>query len=112
MKTKSENPLPKTLPGAVCLQMVRCGKSNCKCAHGELHGPYFYHFVRINGVLVKRYVKAKDVPTMRAACDVRRVQDKQKRKELTNSRREFSKLLKKLRESENLLLQALEMGHG
>jgi hypothetical protein len=48
--------------------MIRCGKKNCKCARGELHGPYFYHFVRVDGVLVKRYIKANDVAAMSAAC--------------------------------------------
>ena len=112
MKTKSENALPKTMPGAVCAQMIRCGKANCKCARGELHGPYFYHFVRVNGALVKRYVKAKDASTMRAACNARREKDRRQRKESNNSRRQLIGLIGKLRESERLLLQALEMRHG
>lgn len=112
MKTKTENPLPKTMPGAVCVQMVRCGKSNCKCARGELHGPYFYHFVRVNGALVKRYVKAKDAPTLRAACHAWREEDKQLREIRNKSQRQVSELIKKLRESEKLLLQAIEARHG
>lgn len=36
--------LPKT--GAVCAQFVRCGKARCRCARGELHGPYYYRFTR------------------------------------------------------------------
>ncbi|HEV2802433.1 MAG TPA: DUF6788 family protein [Pyrinomonadaceae bacterium] len=112
MKTKTTNPLPKTMPGTVCVQMVRCGKSNCKCARGELHGPYFYHFVRVNGALVKRYVKAKDAPTLRAACHARREEDKQLREIRNNSQRQVSELIKKLRESEKLLLQAIEVRHG
>ena len=38
--------LPKTLPGAVCAQWVRCCRPNCRCARGHLHGPYFYRFWR------------------------------------------------------------------
>jgi hypothetical protein len=112
MKTKTENLLPKTIPGAICVQLVRCGKSNCKCARGELHGPYFYHFVRVNGALVKRYVKAKDAPTMRAACAAWRENDKQLREMRNNSHRRLSELIKKLRESEKLLLQTIEVSHG
>lgn len=112
MKTKSKNPLPKTLPGAVCAQMIRCGKSNCKCARGELHGPYFYHFVRVNGALVKRYVKAKDASALRAACVARRKEQKQRSETTKNSQRQLSALISKLRESEKLLLEALEIRHG
>jgi hypothetical protein len=68
MKNKTENPLPKTLPGSVHRQYVRCGKPTCKCARGELHGPYYYHFTRESGRLVKRYLKAGEVEQTRAAC--------------------------------------------
>lgn len=30
-------------PGYITSQMVKCGKSSCKCVKGELHGPYFYY---------------------------------------------------------------------
>lgn len=30
-------------PGFIESQMVKCGKSGCKCAKGDLHGPYFYY---------------------------------------------------------------------
>lgn len=68
MKNKTENPLPKTLPGSVHRQYVRCGKPACKCARGELHGPYYYHFARRGGQLVKRYLKAGEVEQAQAAC--------------------------------------------
>ena len=31
-----------TLRGSVVNQMRRCGKPGCRCAEGELHGPYVY----------------------------------------------------------------------
>jgi hypothetical protein len=31
-----------TLQGSVIDQMRRCGKPGCRCATGELHGPYVY----------------------------------------------------------------------
>ncbi len=111
MRTKPENPLPKTLPGAVCAQMVRCGKSNCKCAHGRLHGPYFYHFKRVNGALVKRYIKGKDASTVRAACDARRREERRQREARGNNLRRFRGLIRQLRESEELLLQVSEVRH-
>lgn len=30
-------------------QPRKCGKSGCKCAHGELHGPYWYRRNRQSG---------------------------------------------------------------
>ena len=35
-----------TLRGALHRQMRRCGKAECRCAEGELHGPYLYLSVR------------------------------------------------------------------
>jgi hypothetical protein len=67
-RTETADSLPKTLPGTVHTQWVRCGKSSCRCARGELHGPYHYHFWRENGRLRKRYVKPDDVAEVRARC--------------------------------------------
>lgn len=112
MRTKQSNPLPKIAPGAVCAQMVRCGKKNCKCSRGELHGPYFYHFVRVDGVLVKRYVKAKDVVAMRTACETRQQQEKRQRLMLKTNFRAFSEAVERLRGYEKQLLHLMEMSHG
>jgi len=43
---KTDRVLLKHGEGAICGSMVRCGRSTCKCARGELHGPYFYRFYR------------------------------------------------------------------
>jgi hypothetical protein len=112
LRTKQPNPLPKTAPGAVCAQMVRCGKSGCKCVRGELHGPYFYHFVRVDGVLVKRYIKAKDVAEMRAACEARQRQDKRQRLMLKMNFRALVEAVEQLRGYEKQLLQMAEVGNG
>ena len=67
---KTSQPLPKirTLNGAVCAQYKRCGKGNCKCTRGELHGPYFYRFQWYRGRMIKEYVRLADVEAIRAAC--------------------------------------------
>ena len=44
-------------------QFVRCGKENCKCANGELHGPYWYHYKSIGGGRYKKTYIGKDLPT-------------------------------------------------
>jgi hypothetical protein len=60
------------LPGVVCEQWVRCGRRNCRCARGELHGPFFYRFWREGGKLKKQYVRAVDLQEVRARCEARR----------------------------------------
>lgn len=71
-RSKNQKMLPKTLPGAVCQQWKRCGRSACKCVTGALHGPYFYRFWRERGRLRKAYVKAADLEAVRAACAAER----------------------------------------
>ena len=66
--------IPAELPGAVCPQWVKCGKPNCKCARGELHGPYWYRFWRDPfGSLCKEYVRPGDLEAVRVACAANRV---------------------------------------
>ena len=79
MKNKTEDSLPKKMPGSVHAQYVRCGKQTCKCARGELHGAYFYHFVRVGGRLKKRYLKAHEIEQMQVACAVWREEEKARR---------------------------------
>lgn len=36
-------------------QKVKCGKKSCKCAKGDLHGPYWYGYQRQEGKVTKKY---------------------------------------------------------
>jgi hypothetical protein len=72
VRTKRAKTLPKTLPGVVCAQWVRCGRRQCRCATGQLHGPYHYRFWRQGGRLRKEYVRPADLAHVRAACAARR----------------------------------------
>jgi hypothetical protein len=73
VQTKSSDSLPKTpLPGVVRPQWVRCGRPNCRCARGQLHGPYHYRFWREGSRLKKSYVKRSELEQVRAACEARR----------------------------------------
>ena len=67
------------LPGGVFKQMVSCGKPNCRCARGELHGPYFYHFFKVGGRMQKKYVKPSDLDRVRAECEARRQHQRETR---------------------------------
>src|SRR5262249_25841354 len=72
VQTKNRQTLPKTLPGVVCAQWVRCGRANCRCARGQLHGPYHYRFFRVGGRLKKEYVRPAELEEVRARCEARR----------------------------------------
>ena len=73
MQTKNPDPLPKIpLPGVVRPQWVRCGRLGCRCARGELHGPYHYRFWREGGRLRKAYVPPAELGQVRAQCEARR----------------------------------------
>ena len=50
-----------TLRGALQRQMRRCGKGGCRCAEGELHGPYIYVSVRTDDGSRLLYVPAEAV---------------------------------------------------
>lgn len=95
-KTKNSKSPPKMLSGYVEARMVRCGKANCKCARGELHGPYFYRLTYAGGGRVKSYVKLADVADVRQACDEYRtlqIQLRKGREDYRNMRRRLRELL-------------------
>ncbi len=48
-----------TLQGALQRQTRRCGKEGCRCADGELHGPYIYLSVRMGERRGLLYVPAE-----------------------------------------------------
>jgi hypothetical protein len=91
--TKSPEPLPKTLPGVVCAQRVRCGKPGCRCARGQRHLA-FYRFWREGGRLRKCYVRRADLASVRAASEVRQ----RERRELADGWQQWRKLVTVVRE--------------
>jgi hypothetical protein len=57
-------------PIAICAQYIRCGKHNCRCAGGALHGPYYYRFTREDGRLRKEYIRKADVEGAKASLEL------------------------------------------
>ena len=64
MRTEQRKTLPKT--AAVCAQWVRCSRSRCRCARGELHGPYVVRYWYEAGRRRKAYVPRDRVPAVAA----------------------------------------------
>lgn len=58
---------PDPLPGSLHTVFVRCGKLSCRCARGELHGPYWRHQWREGRQTRRRYVRQSDVPRVQTA---------------------------------------------
>jgi len=84
--TETLESLPKMLPGTVCVQWQKCGRKNCRCTRGELHGPYFFRFWREDGKLRKAYVKRSELETVRKQCAARQQQRLQLRQGLNDWR--------------------------
>ncbi len=103
---KKSNLQHKMLPGYVRSEMVRCGKANCRCARGQLHGPYFYHFTWADGQRSKFYVKRGDVAATRAACSVYR----ELQREVRAGRENWRALMAHSRELIKFLSEAKERG--
>lgn len=55
-------------PGFVRQEMVKCGKKNCRCSRGELHGPYYYYrFWKLHHKIwkqKKRYIKENNAEAL------------------------------------------------
>lgn len=100
MKTKTQNLLHK-IGGTVHAQYVTCGKKNCKCSHGELHGAYYYHFVRVNGRLTKRYLKASEIEETRIACERRQADEMAERRQSQAVWKQLRELRESLRGLQN-----------
>jgi hypothetical protein len=60
------------LPGSLHPEWRRCGKPNCRCARGLLHGPYYVRRWRQGGKQRKALVKPEDVAEVLAAIERRR----------------------------------------
>ena len=52
----------RSVPGShLALEPVNCGKDNCRCARGELHGPYWYLYTYIGSQKYRKTYVGKTV---------------------------------------------------
>ena len=58
---------------------TRCGKAQCRCRDGQLHGPYHVLHWRDGAIQRRRYVRAADVPAVQAVLEKRRHQRRAER---------------------------------
>ena len=55
-KTRLMKELKDSESGILVHEEIKCGKSNCKCASGQRHGPYWYWYYWEKGKLKKKYI--------------------------------------------------------
>ena len=86
--------IAKTCPKipALTAQHTRCGKPHCRCTAGHLHGPYHYLRWREGSTHRRRYVRAADVPAVRAVLEQRREQRRAERLAFSMSLRSWREL--------------------
>jgi uncharacterized protein DUF6788 len=66
---QSGRSLPKTEPlrGSLHAELKRCSKPSCRCARGDLHGPYWSLRWREGNRQHHRYVRPAEITTVRTA---------------------------------------------
>lgn len=62
--------LEAVIAGSLQNQRRRCGKEGCRCARGELHGPYLYLSLRAGRRTQMLYVPAELADQVRQAVTV------------------------------------------
>ena len=77
---------------ALLTTWTRCGKPRCRCREGHLHGPYHALHWRDGAIQRRRYVRAPDVPTVRAILEKRREQRRTERLAVALSMRSWREL--------------------
>ncbi|HZU76943.1 MAG TPA: DUF6788 family protein [Dehalococcoidia bacterium] len=91
---KSGKPAPKMpLPGNLERRFVRCGKANCHCARGELHGPYYRRVFWSGGERRRRYVPlpaVEDCLARMSAWQIEREERREVRRGIRYVRRQLA----------------------
>lgn len=93
---------------ALVVQSTRCGKVRCRCQAGNPHGPYHYLRWREGTVQRRRYVRAVDVPAVRAILEKRRDERRLDRLALVLSLRSWRELAQWVAEYEARLREERE----
>jgi hypothetical protein len=95
---KSAKVAPKIepLPGYLLAQEIKCGKPNCKCSRGFLHGPYFYRVWNVGGLRYKEYVRNSDLAAVMEGINEYRKQKAIARATNEAARSQWRKLREKL----------------
>ena len=70
--------------GCIEKKRVKCGRENCKCASGQLHGPYYYLRLQIGGRRFRRYLKSSEASEIRNLLTNIKIQRQQAKAEVVS----------------------------
>ena len=82
--------------GILVDEYVKCGKKNCRCASGDLHGPYYYHYYWNKGKLRKKYVCPVRKPNENFNELYTKIKNNKKNKEIQQEIKRINKILIKI----------------
>jgi uncharacterized coiled-coil DUF342 family protein len=99
---KAERAQLKPLSGSLRRRMIRCGKKNCRCRKGQLHGPYNY-FVPSKCRGKWQYITEEDITKIEQG-----VADWKKQKKIDAEIKDVSARLKEIRREVTGLIPAFE----
>ena len=94
------------LRGGLVREMIRCGRANCKCVKGSLHGPYHYRVWMVRGKRCKSYVRKADLGQVMAGIEAYRNQ----KREQQQSAAELTAMLREMREAGRNIYAILRLG--
>src|SRR5687768_14719443 len=92
-KMEKQNSTIKMAPGFIAKVRIRCGRPNCRCAHGARHEAY-YHVTYLRGFRFRKYLRRDQVAEMREACQAHRALQSQ----LRSGRAQYRSTLAQARE--------------
>ncbi|MGZ4846659.1 MAG: DUF6788 family protein [Halobacteriota archaeon] len=99
---KAERAQLEPLSGSLRRRMIRCGKKNCRCKKGQLHGPYHY-FVPSKCRGKWQYVGEEDIKKVEHG-----VADWKKQQKIDAEIKEVTTRLKEIRHEVTELIPAPE----
>lgn len=99
---KAERTQLKPLCGSLRRRMIRCGKKNCRCRKGQLHGPYNY-FVPSKCRGKWQYITEEDITKIEQG-----VADWKKQKKIDAEIKDVLARLKEIRREMTGLIPATE----
>ncbi len=99
---KAEREQLQPLSGSLRRRMIRCGKKNCRCRKGQMHGPYYY-FVPSKCRGKWQYVTDEDIKEVE-----RGVADWKKQQKIDAEIKEISVRLKEIKREMTDVIPATE----
>jgi hypothetical protein len=97
------------LPGHLEEKYVSCGRPNCCCAKGKLHGPYFYRRWEKHCHRHTKYVRKGEVLTIKKRISAFKC-NKDERRQARNTNRQLIREIREQSKSVELILKLIRQG--